>query len=283
MTYFYDNYIFELAKKFSARLEDIKADYNFELGDEFEIAICEILRSFLPTEYGICRGFVVDSKGEKAGDDIIIYDQLHFPTLRSNKKDDYSRKENIPIEAVYAYIEAKHTLIKESFEKSVLQIAKVKKLCQTRMKTDLYQIDNCVGKYIDRGNVLEHQPKYRNSILTIILSRYCANFSNKKAESDDEIKDFLKSFHTVFPPDNLSPELVITGKDNALAIGYINKTGTSVGTLFYPDNGNQIGYENIIKKDLAYGIFLCHLMASLNWIRLGNMPWIEMLNQGTTG
>lgn len=280
MNYFYDDYILELSRKFSTRLDDIKADYNFELGDEFEIAICEILRTFLPTKYGICRGFVVDSKGEKAGDDIIIYDQLDFPTLRTNKKDDYSRKENIPIEAVYAYIEAKHTLNKESFEKSVSQIGKVKRLCQTRKKTNLYQIDPNVGEYIDRGNVLTHQPKYRNPILTIILSRYSSNIHNKKADSEEEIKEFLKSFHNIFPSDSSSPELVISGKDNILANGYLNEMGESVGTLFYPDNGLQIGYENIIKKDLAFGIFLCHLMASLNWIRLGNMPWIEMLNQG---
>jgi hypothetical protein len=280
MNYFYDDYIVELSKKFSARLEDIKADYNFELGDEFEIAICEILRKFLPTKYGICRGFVVDSNGEKAGDDIIIYDQLDFPTIRTNKKDDYSRKENIPIEAVYAYIEAKHTLNLESFEKSVFQIGKVKRLCQTRKKTDLYQTDNSVGDYIDRGNILEHQPKYRNPLLTIILSRYSSNIENKKTENEAEVQDFLKHFHQLFPSDDSSPELIISGKDNILAVGYLNKIGESVGTLFYPDNGFKIGYESLIKKDLAFGIFLCHLMASLNWIRLGNMPWVEILNQG---
>lgn len=280
MNYFYDDYILELSKKFSSRLEDIKADYNFDLGDEFEIAICEILRNFLPTKYGICRGFVVDSKGQKAGDDIIIYDQLDFPTIRTNKKDDYSRKENIPIEAVYAYIEAKHTLNKESFERSVLQIGKVKRLCQTRKKTDLYQTDSLVGDYIDRGNVLEHLPKYRNPILTIILSRYSSNIENKKSENEIETKEFLKSFHNIFPSDNSCPELIVSGKDNILTVGYLNKQKESIGTLFYPDNEFQIGYENLIKKDLAFGIFLSHLMASLNWIRLGSMPWVDILNQG---
>lgn len=68
MTYRYDNFVVELSRKFLARLEDIKADYNFDLGDEFEIAICELLRIFLPTKYGVCRGFVVDSNGNKEGD-----------------------------------------------------------------------------------------------------------------------------------------------------------------------------------------------------------------------
>jgi hypothetical protein len=280
MKYFYDDYIVELSKKFSSRLEDIKADYNFELGDEFEIAICEILRSFLPSKYGICRGFVVDINGEKAGDDIIIYDQLDFPTIRTNKKDDYSRKENIPIEAVYAYIEAKHTLNKESFEKSVSQIEKVKRLCQTRKKTDLYQTDVLVGNYVDRGNVLEHMPKYRNPILTIIISRYSSNLENKKSESELETQEFLKLFKNIFPSDCSSPELIISGKDNVLSVGYLNKKGDSIGTLFYPDNGFQVGYENKMTRDLAFGIFLSHLMSSLNWIRLGSMPWVDILNQG---
>lgn len=282
MPFYYDDYVVELSKKFSRRLEEIKADFNFDLGDEFEIAICEILRSFLPEKYGVCRGFIVNSQGQKAGDDIIIFDQIDFPTLRNNIKNDFSRKENIPIEAVYAYIEAKHTLNKESFKKSVSQIAAVKKICSSREKTDLYQVDPIVGTYTNRGNVLEAYPKYRNPILTIILSRYSSDQEDKKTENEIEIKNFLKCYQDVIPYSDLSPELIISGKDNILAVGYEReKDGKkeSVSTLFLPDNGKRLGYENLIRKDLAYGIFLCHLMASLNWIRLGNMPWIDILNQ----
>jgi len=146
MTYYYDNFVVELSRKFISRLDDIKADFNFDYGDEFEIAICEVLRSFLPTKFGICRGFVIDINGSKEGDDIIIYDQVNFPTIKSNNRNDFGRKENIPIEAVYAYIEAKHTLNKESFDKSVCQIAKVKKMCPNKSK--------------DRP--LSNRPMYRN-------------------------------------------------------------------------------------------------------------------------
>lgn len=281
MKYFYDNYALDLSKKFLSRLEDIKADYNFDLGDEFEIAICEILRNFLPTKYGICRGFVVDINGKKQGDDIIIYDQLNFPTLNTNTKSDFSRKENIPIEAVYAYIEAKHTLTKASLEKSIYQISQVKALCQTRTKTDLYMTDPLVGKYIDRGNVVESLPKYRNPILTIIMSRYCSNINDKKAENNEEIEEFLKLGIQKLPNDNTAPELIIAGKNNLIAVGY-KKDNISVPTLFYPDNELQVGYQNIIRTDLCFGIFLSHLMASLNYIKLGSMPWIEILNQAKT-
>ncbi len=278
MKYYYNDYLVELSTKFLTRLNDIKADYNFDYGDEFEIAICEILRTFLPTKFGICRGFVVSRNGEKFGDDIVIYDQLNFPTLKTNSRYDFSRKENVPIEAVYAYIEAKYTLESENFNKSLLQLSNVKKLCLSREKTDIYQVDPCIGTYRDRGNIVESLPKFRNPILGIILSRYCVGVNNKKTENTEEIKQFLKSKYDNIPDNNTAPELVIAGKDNLLTVGY-KKENESVPTLFYPDNGLWIGYENLIKVDLVYGIFLSHLMASLNWIRLGQLPWIDMLNE----
>lgn len=115
----YNNYVIDLNNKFQRRLDDIAADHNFDYGNEFEIAVCEVLREFLPLKYGICRGHVVSFDGNKTGDDIIIYDQERFPTLRLNRRDNFSRKENIPIEAVYAYFEAKHTITEETLEKSL--------------------------------------------------------------------------------------------------------------------------------------------------------------------
>ncbi|UCS95037.1 hypothetical protein KZP23_08515 [Echinicola marina] len=134
-SFLYGNYVKTLNDKFIRRLEDIEAEFNFDYGDEFEIAICEILRSFLPQKFGICRGFVVDSKGNTAGDDIIIYDQERFPTLKLVHRNDYSRKEKIPIEAVYAYIEAKHNILinddpnKCVLRKAIAQCTSVKELC----------------------------------------------------------------------------------------------------------------------------------------------------------
>lgn len=59
-------------------------------------------------KYGICRGFVVDRHGNTAGDDIITYDQELYPTLRFFDSDNqFAQKEQIPVEVVYAYIEAK--------------------------------------------------------------------------------------------------------------------------------------------------------------------------------
>jgi hypothetical protein len=105
MSYLYDNFLPRLQNKIETFFASIKANYNFDLGDEFEIQICKLLRLFLPSKYGVCRGFVVNRYGDKAGDDIIIFNQERFPTLRLLPKDDFSLKEEIPIEADYAYFE----------------------------------------------------------------------------------------------------------------------------------------------------------------------------------
>ena len=69
------------------------------------MSVCKFLRRFLPLKYGICRGFVVDRHGNT---DIITYDQELYPTLRFLDSDNqFAQKEQIPVEVVYAYIEAK--------------------------------------------------------------------------------------------------------------------------------------------------------------------------------
>ena len=62
----YDNYIKQLADRFSTELNSIRAGYNFDLGDEFEIAVCRVLRIILPSQFGIFRGFVVAQDGKRA-------------------------------------------------------------------------------------------------------------------------------------------------------------------------------------------------------------------------
>src|SRR4051812_22586008 len=101
----YTDYLVKFAENFEARYAAIAAKYNFDLGDEFEIAFCETMRTVLPGRFGICRGFLVNRKEESAGDDIIIFDRDQFPTLRMLPQNDYSRKEHVPVEATCAYIE----------------------------------------------------------------------------------------------------------------------------------------------------------------------------------
>ena len=48
-----------------------------------------------------------------ARDDIIIYERNRFPLLRLINESDFCRKQQVPVESVYAYIEAKHSLTLE--------------------------------------------------------------------------------------------------------------------------------------------------------------------------
>ncbi len=274
----YGNYIRTLSEKFERRLEDISAEINFELGDEFEIALCEILRSFLPNKYGICRGFVVDAIGNKKGDDIIIYDQERFPTLKINPKDNYSRLENIPIEAVYAYIEAKHTLNDESFDKALQQIIEVKELCLKREKRQILQYDNFIKPqgYI---NNLKHLPDFRNPVFTMIIGRFAVNkTNNKKSDNIDEIYDFLDNKLNTMPKSVYLPELIVAGKSNFLWSHYVDEIGISRPSLFYLLNNEKRKHENKMKENLAFGISLAHMMAALDFINLGKMPWEDIIN-----
>ncbi|TAJ10755.1 hypothetical protein DMA11_18550 [Marinilabiliaceae bacterium JC017] len=273
----YDDYIKKLNEKFENRLRDISADYNFDYGDEFEIAICHILRAFLPEKYGVCRGVVVDRDGNKEGDDIVIYDKIKHPTINLYNED-YSRKENIPIEAVYAYIEAKHTITLTQFDKALEQVKKIKRICSKREKVGLYQSDPYIGKYEDKGSIVESLPKYRNPIITIILGRYSVDKNDKKTDNPDLVQEMAYAKMANMEKSHLNPEMIILGNKNAMCVGY-NSNGSSIPTLFYPDNGKVVGYQNLKLQDNSFGIFMTQLIAAIDWIKLGNIPWIKMLNE----
>lgn len=52
----YENLLKNLSQKIEKYFSEMEKDYNFDLGPEFEIALCKILQDLLPTKFGICRG-----------------------------------------------------------------------------------------------------------------------------------------------------------------------------------------------------------------------------------
>ncbi len=266
----YNDYVKLLQERFSTELISIQSDYNFDLGDEFEIVICKILRSFLPNKYGVCRGSAVSANGEKVGDDIIIYDQELFPTLWLRSANDFSRKENIPCEAVYAYIEAKHGYTETALQKAIEQVRVFKALCSTREKRGQYQFDPYVDDH--RSVFLRGLPSYRNPILGMVLV-------NEARSNTEETKNNISKALNPIPVDTNNPEVIIVGKSNGAFVGFMEQ-GESVPTIFaLPSTSERrSGYQNLIKENLMFGIFMTHLMAALDYIRLGKMPWVEILN-----
>src|SRR5262249_28491504 len=134
----YGDYLKTISTKFESLVAEISAGYNFDYGEEFERALCKVFRVLLPSKFGVCRGFVVTADGKQAGDDIIIFDHERFPTLRLLANQDFAQKQKIPFEAVYCYIEAKHSIQLDAagsvvLEKALLQVSAVKLLERERV------------------------------------------------------------------------------------------------------------------------------------------------------
>ncbi|MBN2789479.1 MAG: hypothetical protein JXR69_04775 [Candidatus Delongbacteria bacterium] len=266
----YDGYVETLSKKFESRLNEIEIDYNFDYGNEFEIAICEVLRSFLPEKYGVCRGHVVNFKGGKIGDDIIIYDQQKFPSLRIHDKQQYARKENIPIESVYAYFEVKHSLDDKTYKKALKQIRIAKKFFRNRDKVDEGTF-NIYSKPLEQNvKYCPDYPNYRNPI-------YCGIIARKTEFDEDKIKEKVKELNKN-DNENDNPDIILIDKNQYIQIGYKKEDKKEFApTLFLLEEKNHC-YEYENREKLAYGLFLISLITALDWIILGKMEWIDCLN-----
>lgn len=285
----YHDYIRTLNQRFDAKLAEIAAIHNFDLGDEFEVALCEVFRAILPDRYGVCRGHVVDSEGNQAGDDIIVFDRQRFPTLLLRTRDEFSRKEWIPIEAVFAYIEAKHTLQIEgdgssSLAHAVDQTTRVKRLCNTRREVAPGQI----RPYFKLGltsiiqvDIPYGYPSILNPCFTGIISRRVKQDASSPLLEDAALIGQLLAGRE-FPAD-LCPDLVVAGPNNLL-LPVIVVSGTTI-----QNNLGSPFYVNDVKRPLslpadgvAFGVGVCQLMWALDWIQLGTMNWADIVGDAFT-
>lgn len=280
----YRNYLESLAKAFKHRFEQISTHYNFDSGDEFEIALCYILREVLPSKYGICRGHVIPAEGQSAGDDVIIYDRERFPTLRVFPQESYDRKQDIPIEAVYAYIEAKYTLhingdIKDgqSLLKACSQVAAVKRICETRAPRlseythPYFKSDISYGERPD-------WPKVLNPVLGAIFALRVKE--DKKQHEVLDSKTTMKalvgaSLGAQKPP----PDLIVAGDSNLIIPCVQTPEGPIMHSPFYVP-GTTASLQVMPSKDLAFATGICILLYALDTIQLGRMPWEYIINDG---
>lgn len=279
----YGTFVSNIARSFDKALSDIEAVHNFEYGDEFEIAICTTLRTVLPHRFGVCRGYVVDRDGDVAGDDIIIYERMRFPTARL-LNEDFARKERVPIEAAFAYLEAKHTLELEgtgggSISKALDQVAAVKSLCEQRTPVPLGQIARKVnlgpGFNVSAG---PGWPEKRNPFYTAILSRRVRLHPGDPTCEDPALIDSLligSAVSTDAPPD-----LIVAGTSN-VALPIVARPdggGNTIASPFYLESGT--GFACFQAPSLGFGIGLAHLLWALDYIELGSMPWDRIVGSG---
>jgi hypothetical protein len=271
----YRDYMQRIATRFRALFNEISANYNFDLGDEFEIAICMALDQMLPRKFAVCRGFVVTADDQIAGDDIIIYDR-NFPTLRFLTHGDFSKKEEIPVEAVYAYVEAKHTLkfdqpsgTNGNVNKALRQVAAVKSL--PRMPVESGQID----PYVAWPFVVPRQVGWPGTVNRM----YGAVFARHVDVPPQDLLPCLQALQSV-PPTEHFPDVIVAGEDMVF-VPYVLNQRTSVPTVFpFLEHDNALGVFRV--PGLAFSVGLCTLMYALDTMRLGRLQWFPILRDVLT-
>jgi hypothetical protein len=271
----YSGYIPTLSNRFEAMLGSIAAFHNFDLGDEFEVGICEILGETLPQQFGICRGHIVSKDGQQVGDDIIIFDQVRFPTLRNRGARNFSRKEHVPAESVYAYIEAKHSLRVDSdnactYQKAWSQIADVKKLLAQRTLTTPNEFIPGVTLSSLVVETPQGYPKFLNPIFTMILGRNVEDEEGKRLADPKAIDALLLKHPGKYGP---SPDLVVAGRSNLI----FSCRDSDKRKLIIPFLRQGDGQVTAVAEGVSYGVCLATLMWALDFIRLGRMPWAETI------
>jgi len=283
-TFLYRDYVATLSRRFEANVSYIQYIYGYDAGREFEIAACKTLRAALPQRFGVCRGHVVNMKGDQAGDDIIIYDKFLFPTLRLLPEDDFSLKEWIPIEAVYAYIEAKHTLNLEQIAdddgkqstigRAMTQLSEVKKLCATRERVPLEMITR---RFLMPKGTVGHDdpslPAFSNPMFGMVLSRYVRHGNEDKLKQKAIQKLFID-----YPYKNeFHPDLIVAGDSNLVRPSISGKTKKDpVQPKWFFEDGCDL--QSLVTKEVSFGVGLAILLTALDYIQLGMLPWPAIVN-----
>jgi hypothetical protein len=274
----YNDFLRRMSARMIERTNGIEAFFGFDYGREFEVILCEMLRRILPERFGVCLGHVVNKRGSQAGDDIIIFDQARFPTLRLHDRMDYSRKEWVPIEAVCAYVEAKHTLAlqgkgKESLTRTIDQVVRVKQLCSRRESISAVELHPYTRLAAEHESLVAHSPAILNPLFTAIVSRKVRMHSHSEVLADAQVIHATLQAH--MPERDFGPDMVIAGMSNLVVPVVADGEENLVYSPFYVEDVSHYGAA--IAEDLSWGAGLAVLLYALDWIRLGKMPWQDLI------
>jgi|SRR5919199_1088149 hypothetical protein len=273
----YGDYLQTISVKFENLFQDISVQHNFDYGPEFEIALCKALRIILPAKFGICRGFAVTLDGDIAGDDIIIFDHERFPTLRLLEDNTYAQKQSIPIEAIYAYIEAKHTLYLEgdggqSLRKACEQVAAVKSLQRPQVPF------NQIAPYIKFGdnNIKPPQfwPSCRNPMFGAVVARYI-QLKPKAPAPTNKLFPFVGPYLQKSTQNSqVPPDILVLGAD----IVCLPAVETQIESPFFIHGISKLA--PCLAPQKSFGVGISALSWALDCIQLGTIYWPAILASG---
>jgi len=275
----YRDYLNTLSQRFSASFSTIQGIYGFDYGPEFEIALADVLRSALPSDYGICRGHAISASGEYAGDDIFIYDHRRLPTLGVRDEREILRRDRIPIEAVYSYVEAKHSIVikgdgDSSLSKACKQVSKVKELCAKRRPSPLNISDLPEG--MDLAAWGGGTPQRLDPVFGMVVARNVREKEGSPIIDDpSEIRDLVEE-HFKLTGDDHFPDAIIFGQD-VFAYPYLESSegGKAYVTPFYIPKKSDFAIAQKPGHGFPWGFV--SLMYALEFIKLGPMPWRDIL------
>jgi hypothetical protein len=109
----------ELLQKY-ASIKSLNLSNPTDEGTRVENLVIDFLRDYLPSKYGICRGYIISTKGERSlQQDIIIYNTNDWVFF---KEENYMV---LPIEAVYITIEVKSDLNVNNLKNALNNIKKI--------------------------------------------------------------------------------------------------------------------------------------------------------------
>jgi hypothetical protein len=209
----------------------------------------------------------------------VIYDRALFPTARF-LEDDLAKKEQVPVEAVAAYIEAKHTLQLQgegdsSLDHALAQVAKVMVLCDRRAAVPLTEIAR--GVHLGSGFSMSPPvgwPTRRNPTYCAIMSR---RVRVPKRDPPTTNSDEIHSALSTRPPSNEAPpDLIVAGLSN-VGIPFLvgdSDGGTIESPFMLPQGCGLAMYE---AEGIAFGVGLCNLLWALDNIMLGPIQWVALL------
>ncbi|WP_437963513.1 DUF6602 domain-containing protein [Sorangium sp. So ce260] len=274
---FYGGWSEEIVEHLEDEFRKLRALATLELGPELEIAICQALRKFLPERAGVCRGWVVDTTGDRQGDDIIIYDAARFPTLRG-LGGDLAIRERVPAEAVLAYIEVKHTLYAQAkvpaksqgqaLVKACRQVAAVKGLHRAPVPLETIapriELENAVKR--NRGFPAIRNPWY--AAIWALNLRVDKDLAHNPAEA---VKRRIAAVRRAGTRAEHLPDVIAAGP--VLMTPAIVASGVLESRPFTtPDT--ELIFTNGMK---ALGAAVEHLTWAIDDILLGEIPWRRML------
>ncbi|WP_437973793.1 DUF6602 domain-containing protein [Sorangium sp. So ce295] len=273
----YNDWFGNIVERMDQEFKAIRAVHNIERGEEFEKALCRALRALLPERAGVCRGYIVDRDNNMQGDDIIVYDAARFPTLRACGRD-LAVKEQVPAEAVLAYIEAKHTLYAQekvlkkhegqSLAKACSQISAIKALKRAPMPLEAF-----APKFLAPPAWFKRRrgfPSIRNPWYAAI---WALNLNvGKGAEPTEALASRFETFGDV-PIDRL-PDVVAAGSVIMNPCVYNEKDlGRQIRPFVTEDT--QIAFTGSVR---ALGLAAVHLIWAIEDIMLGDIPWPALLH-----